>query len=320
VFEKHLDLYSHSNAICMNSLNTVIANAIEKSKLGEAGFVKHDIFSSPALVEKIRCVDILSPTCDVSNDVCDPRSFKIPMKIVECAMNNCYLGDGTVHPGDHLFFIHELCELFKCAGISTSEVKRKLFSLSLKGRAAEWYKTLKDGRPVGWDEIVTLFYSKFYPSSEVHKDRNYLYNFHLYDGESIAQAWGRLKLLMLKCPIHDLPHNIVINNFYARLSGHYRDYLDAYFEGSFTSKEVDAKWDLLETIQNNIEDWDSDKGKGPGINYEYDCIKSFAETADFQELSAKYGLDPQIMADCFRAFASHINAPKGNENVYHEPF
>jgi hypothetical protein len=42
------------------------------------------------------------------------------MKIVEHVMNNYYLGDGTVHSGDHLLFIHELCELFKCAGISTS--------------------------------------------------------------------------------------------------------------------------------------------------------------------------------------------------------
>jgi hypothetical protein len=128
----------------MNSLNTVIANAIERSKLGEASFAKHDIFSSSALVVKIRSDDILSPICDDSNDVCDPRSFKIPMKTVECALNNYYVGDGTIHPGDHLLFIHELCELFKCAGISTGEVKRKLFSLSLKGRAAEWYKTLKD--------------------------------------------------------------------------------------------------------------------------------------------------------------------------------
>jgi hypothetical protein len=64
--------------------------------------------------------------------------FKIPMKIVEHVMDNCYLGDGTVHPGDHLLFIYELCELFKCAGISPSQVKRKLFSLSLKGRAEEW--------------------------------------------------------------------------------------------------------------------------------------------------------------------------------------
>jgi hypothetical protein len=44
-------------------------------------------------------------------------------------------------------------------------------------------------------------------------------------------------------------------------SGHYKDYLDACFEESFTRKEVEAKWDLLETIQSNIEDWDCDKGK-----------------------------------------------------------
>jgi hypothetical protein len=165
--EKPLELYLHSNinVICMNSLNTVIGNAIEKSKLGEAGFYEHDIFSSPALVEKIRSDDILSPICDDSNDVCDPHPFKIPMKIIERAMNNCYLGDGTVHPSDYLLFIHELCKLFKCAGISTSQVKRKLFSLSLKGRAVEWYKTLKDGRSICWEEIVPLFYSKFYLSS-----------------------------------------------------------------------------------------------------------------------------------------------------------
>jgi hypothetical protein len=66
--------------------------------------------------------------------------FKIPMKIVERVMNNCYSGDGTVHPGNHLLFIHELCKLFKCAGISSSQVKRKLFSLSLKDRATEWYR------------------------------------------------------------------------------------------------------------------------------------------------------------------------------------
>jgi hypothetical protein len=98
--------------------------------------------------------------------------FKIPMKIVERVTDNCYSGDGTVHPGDHLLFIHELCELFKCAGISPSQVKRKLFSLSLKGRAEEWYRLLKDGPSIAWEEIIPLFYSKFYPPSEIHKDHN----------------------------------------------------------------------------------------------------------------------------------------------------
>src|SRR3954465_11300113 len=84
----------------------------------------------------------------------EPKPFKIPMKIAQRVMNNCYYGDGTVHPGDHLLFLHELCELFKCAGISMDQVRNKLFSISLRGKAA-----------------------------------------------STAQAWGRLKSLMLKCPI-----------------------------------------------------------------------------------------------------------------------
>ena len=144
--KKPMELYLQvdSNVISMNALNTIIANAMEKSKLGEANFYENDLFSSPALEEKICSDDILSPICDNSNDACDILNqptegipFKIPMKIVERAMNNCYLGDGTVHPGDHLLFIHELCELFKCARISMNQVKRMLFSLSLRGRAAE---------------------------------------------------------------------------------------------------------------------------------------------------------------------------------------
>jgi hypothetical protein len=53
-----------------------------------------------------------------------------------------------------------------------NQVKKKLFSFSLKGRAKEWYKTLKDGQSIDWEEIVSLFYFKFYPSSQVYKDRN----------------------------------------------------------------------------------------------------------------------------------------------------
>ena len=103
--------------------------------------------------------------------------FKIPMKIVERAMNKRYEGHGIVHPGEHLLFLHELCELFKCAGITMEKVKKKLFSLSLSGRAAHSYKLLKNGNSLGWEEIVPLFYSKFYPPSEIHQDRNLIYNF-----------------------------------------------------------------------------------------------------------------------------------------------
>jgi hypothetical protein len=137
-------------------------------------------------------------TTTTATDVDEPQPppaqldpFKIPMKIVECVTDNYYSRDGTVHPGDHFLFIHELCELFKCAGISSSKVKRKLFSLSLKGRVEEWYRLLKDGPSIAWEEIVPLFYSKFYPPSEIHEDHNRIYNFWPHDGERVLPKHGR---------------------------------------------------------------------------------------------------------------------------------
>src|SRR3954447_18180317 len=66
--------------------------------------------------------------------------FQIPVEIIQLAIDNCYYGDGTVYPGDRLLLLHELCSLLKCAGISEDTVKNKLFSVSMKGRAEEWYK------------------------------------------------------------------------------------------------------------------------------------------------------------------------------------
>ena len=66
---------------------------------------------------------------------------------------------------------------------------------------------------------------------------------------------------------------------------------DASSMGSFMNKKVDVKRDLIERIQHNTEDWEIDKGNESGISYEYDCIKSFVETDNFNKLSAKFGLD-----------------------------
>jgi hypothetical protein len=155
---------------------------------------------------------------------------------------------------------------------------------------------------IGWVEVVPLFYSKFHPPSEIHKDWNQIYNFCPHDGESIAQAWGRFKSLMLKCPIHELPSNIVINNFYARLFLRDKDLLDASCSGSFTRMKEEAKWDLLDCIQENTEGWENDKGRKSGINYDYECIKSFMGTDEFHNISVVYGLILKYLQTILRPF------------------
>ncbi|KAK1590115.1 hypothetical protein QYE76_037159 [Lolium multiflorum] len=204
--------------------------------------------------------------------------------------------------------------------IAMNEVRKKLFSISLSGKAAHWYKLLKNGDSLDWEDIVPLFYSKFYPPSEIHKDRNRIYNFWPHDGESIAQAWGRLKSLMLKCPIHELPGNVIIDNFYARLSFEDKTLLDTSCSGSFTRNKEEFKRDLLDRIQENTEGWENDKDRESGIIFDYKCIEAFMDTDKFRNMSATYGLDSQVVANLYKAFASHYELPKKNFDKYHEPY
>src|SRR5215213_6791734 len=68
--KKPMKSYFHasSNDISMNALNTIVANDMENSKLGEAGFDEHDIFSPPSIEEKIFFDDTLPPIYDDYND------------------------------------------------------------------------------------------------------------------------------------------------------------------------------------------------------------------------------------------------------------
>ncbi|KAK1679766.1 hypothetical protein QYE76_040614 [Lolium multiflorum] len=149
-------------------------------------------------------------------------------------------------------------------GISMNEVRKKLFTISLSGKAAHWYKLLKNGDSIDWEDIVPLFYSKFYPPNKT--------------------------------------------------------LLDTSCSGSFTRKNEEFKRDLLDRIQENTEGWENDKDRESGIIYDYKCIEAFMDTDKFRNMSATYGLDSQVVANLYKAFASHYELPKKNFDKYHEPY
>src|SRR4051812_33688920 len=110
---------------------------------------------------------------------------------------------------------------------------------------------------------MSLFYTKFYPLHEIKRDMNYIYNFWSRDGESVAQAWGRLKSLILKCPIHELPKNIILTNFYARLSRQDNDMLDASSSGVFQTRSIEEKWISLRGSRRTLKTRKSTKVLNP---------------------------------------------------------
>ena len=71
--------------------------------------------------------------------------------------------------------------------------------------------------------------------------------------------------------------------------------LDTSCTGSFMMKTIEFKWDLLDRIKRNSEDWDVDEGKESGMTPKFDCVKSFMDTDVFRKFSTKYGLDSEIV-------------------------
>ena len=131
---------------------------------------------------------------------------------------------------------------------------------------------------------------------------------------------GEIEVINVKCPIHELPGNVVIDNFYARLSFQDKTSLDTSCSRSFTRNKEEFKWDLLDRIQENTEGWENDKGRESGIKYDFECVKTFMNTDDFRNISTAYGLDSQVVANFYKAFASYFGMPKEGFKNYHEPY
>ena len=124
--------------------------------------------------------------------------YEIPSGMIEQLLANPYAGDGTEHPDMHLIYVEQICGLFKLDGLPRDEVMKKVFPLSLKGKALAWYRLCDDIGSWNWNRLKLEFHQKNYPMHLVHRDRNYIYNFWPREGESIALAWGGLS----QCYIH----------------------------------------------------------------------------------------------------------------------
>ena len=116
--------------------------------------------------------------------------------------------------------------------------------------------------------------------------------------------------MLYSCPNHELSREIIIQNFYAQLSHNDQSMLDTSCTGSFMMKTIEFKWDLLERIKHNSEDWELDEGMESGITHKFDCVKSFMDADAFLGFSAKYGLDSEIVASFYVSFATHVDLPK----------
>ena len=84
-------------------------------------------------------LDTPQPTAPTKN-----IEYEIPSGMIEQLLANPYAGDGTEHPDMQLICVEQICGLFKLAGLPREQVMKKVFPLSFKEKALEWYRLCDD--------------------------------------------------------------------------------------------------------------------------------------------------------------------------------
>ena len=87
--------------------------------------------------------------------------FEIPSGMIEKLLANPFAEDGTLHPDEHLIYVDEVCGLFKLEGMPDDVIKKKVFPLSLKGKALTLYRLCDDTRSWNYNRLKLEFIRSF---------------------------------------------------------------------------------------------------------------------------------------------------------------
>src|SRR3954471_2622809 len=79
--------------------------------------------------------------------------YEIPSGMIEQLLANPYAGDGIEHPDMHLIYVEQNFGLLNLAGLPGDEVMKKIFPLSLKGKALAWYRLCDDIGSWNWNHL-----------------------------------------------------------------------------------------------------------------------------------------------------------------------
>nr|GEX84194.1 reverse transcriptase domain-containing protein [Tanacetum cinerariifolium] len=105
--------------------------------------------------------------------------------------------------------------------------------------------------------MAKMFLGKYFPPSMVTKLRNEITNLRQRPDESLFEAWERYKLLIDRCPNHNMLPVTQIDTFYNGLTLRHRDTINAAAGGTFMKRRPEECYDLIENMTAHHNDWDT---------------------------------------------------------------
>lgn len=132
--------------------------------------------------------------------------------------------------------------------ITEDQVKLRLFWFSLIRRAKDWLLCLSNGTIQTWKKLEDTFLERFFTTTQFAERRAKITNFEQREIESLYDLWERFKLLLYRCPNHNMNSIEKMHNFIKDLKSRIRILLDAYAGGTIRTITEPQVKDLIEKM------------------------------------------------------------------------
>ena len=189
----------------------------------------------------------------------DTESCEINAALLNLVMKDQFAGLPSEDATTHLNSFIDLCDMQNKKYVDNDIVKLKLFPFSLRDRAKAWFSSLPKNSIDSWNKCKDAFSSKYFPPAKITSLRNDIMNFKQLDHEHVAQAWGRMKLMIHNCPTHGLNLWMIIQFFYAGLNFASRNLLDLAAGGTCMEITLGDATKLLDNIMVNYSQWHTER-------------------------------------------------------------
>ncbi|GJU28239.1 reverse transcriptase domain-containing protein [Tanacetum coccineum] len=156
--------------------------------------------------------------------------------------------DGRIKtdPHKHVNEFLGICDMFKYRDTKNEAIRLMMFPLSLTGEAKTWLDELNEGTIKNWNELRTLFISRFFPPALFDRLLGEIRAFSQHENKTLTDAWLRMKELLRNCHGHNLPKGNIIKIFYHGLNEATQEALNVAADGIFLYKTPNQAYQLLE--------------------------------------------------------------------------
>ncbi|GKA75385.1 reverse transcriptase domain-containing protein [Tanacetum coccineum] len=248
-------------------------------------------------------------------------NFGLKNDMIQQVQNSCQF-HGL--PGDdankHLDKFLHVTQNIKVNGVTDDALHLYLFPHSLTHHATAWFDRLPRNSITTFEQMAKMFLGKYFPPSMVTKLRNEITNFCQRPNESLFEAWERYKLLIDRCPNHNMLPATQIDTFYNGLTLRHRDTINAAAGGgSESSSSITSSNPEIVALKLEMAEINKNLMKMLQTNQQVKAVTPSCETCGgphaYNDCPATVGQTQNVYAEGAYNQGGNSYQPQGNSNL-----